>query len=425
MFGCMNKQKLEADIARQFNQLKGDLDERGRRRFAASESFKVGYGGIEIVARATGMARSTIGTGRRELLAEEAEEDKNHSGPRRVRSPGGGRPPITTSQPGLMDALKALVEPHERGDPERPLRWVSKATRKLASTLGEQGFSISHRKVALLLREMGFSLQANQKTKEGSSHADRNAQFEHIGARTQEVQAAGNPVISVDTKKKELVGEFKNGGREWRPKASPEKVNVHDFPTLGEGKAVPYGVYDVTRNEGWVNVGISKDTAAFAVESIRQWWWAMGHERYPDATELMVTADCGGSNGYRTRQWKLELQHLANELGIPIAVHHLPPGTSKWNKIEHRLFSFITMNWRGRPLTSFQTVVNLIASTTTRSGLTVRSRLDERTYETSRTVSDDEMAAINMVAATERSAWNYKIYPSDVTPSRTEAESID
>lgn len=423
MVGRMNKQKLEADIRRQFNQLKGDLDERGRRRFAASESFKIGYGGVALVARATGLAHSTIGAGRRELLAE--EESVPTPGPRRIRRPGGGRPRLTEAQPGLLDALKALIEPHERGDPESPLRWVSKSLRKLTAELLAQGFQISRRKVSLLLREMGFSLQANQKTKEGRNHPERNAQFEHISARTLEMQRAGNPVISVDTKKKELVGEFKNGGREWRPKGSAEQVNVHDFPTMGDGKAVPYGVYDITRNEGWVNVGISKDTAAFAVESIRQWWWTMGHDRYPDATELMITADCGGSNGYRTRLWKLELQHLANELGMPIAVHHLPPGTSKWNKIEHRLFSYITMNWRGRPLTSFQTIVNLIASTTTRSGLTVQSRLDERTYDAKRHVSDEDLAAINMVKPAERSAWNYTIYPSDVAPPAQPVEAAE
>lgn len=424
MVGRMNKQKLEADIARQFNQLKDDLDERGRRRFAASESFKIGYGGIALVARATGMAHSTIGAGRRELRAEEAAP-ASVPGLRRIRRAGGGRPRLTESQPGLLDAVTALIEPHERGDPQSPLRWVSKSLRKLTAELVEQGFTISRRNVSLLLREMGFSLQANQKTKEGRNHPERNAQFEHISARTLEMQTAGNPVISVDTKKKELVGEFKNGGREWRPKGSPERVNVHDFPTMGDGKAVPYGVYDITHNEGWVNVGISKDTAAFAVESIRQWWWTMGHERHPNATELMITADCGGSNGYRTRLWKLELQHLANEVGMPIAVHHLPPGTSKWNKIEHRLFSYITMNWRGRPLTNFQAIVNLIASTTTRGGLTVQSRLDERNYDTERKVSDDTLAAINMVMPAERSAWNYTIYPSDITPLVEAPESIE
>lgn len=405
-------------IARQFEQLSPYLDERSRRRLVASESLRQGRGGAKLVAEITGMARSTINAGRAELRAEEAAaiEGPLPAPRQQIRRPGGGRKPITETQPGVVEALKRLVEPYEHGDPERPLKWTSKSLRKLATALAEQGFVVSHTKLGeLLVEELKFTLQSNRKSKEGRNHPDRNAQFEHINARTVECQAAGNPVISVDTKKKELVGEFKNGGREWRPKGKPEQVQVHDFPTLGDGKAAPYGVYDIARNEGWVNVGISGDTAEFAVESIRQWWWRMGHERYPNATELMLTADCGGSNGYRVRLWKLELQHLANEIGMPIAVHHLPPGTSKWNKIEHRLFSFITQNWRGRPLVSFQTIVNLIASTTTDTGLTVVSRLDERTYNTKRKVSESDMAAINLVRGAERSEWNYTVYPSDVT----------
>lgn len=403
-------------IARQFEQLSPYLDERSRRRLVASESLRQGRGGAKLVAEITGMARSTINAGRAELRAEEAAAGPLPAPRQQIRRPGGGRKPITETQPGVVEALKRLVEPYEHGDPERPLKWTSKSLRKLATALAEQGFVVSHTKLGeLLVEELKFTLQSNRKSKEGRNHPDRNAQFEHINARTVECQAAGNPVISVDTKKKELVGEFKNGGREWRPKGKPEQVQVHDFPTLGDGKAAPYGVYDIARNEGWVNVGISGDTAEFAVESIRQWWWRMGHERYPNATELMLTADCGGSNGYRVRLWKLELQHLANEIGMPIAVHHLPPGTSKWNKIEHRLFSFITQNWRGRPLVSFQTIVNLIASTTTDTGLTVVSRLDERTYNTKRKVSESDMAAINLVRGAERSEWNYTVYPSDVT----------
>jgi len=419
MVAAMSTANNRVAIARLFKQMSPDLDERGLRRLAAAESLRQGWGGIKLVSEVTGIARSTIIAGRRELAAEEATEEAGspREAKRRIRRPGGGRKPITETQPGIVEALKRLVEPYEHGDPERPLKWTSKSLRRLAEGLRAEGFVISHTKVGeLLVDELEFTLQSNRKSKEGRNHPDRNAQFEHINARTLECQAANNPVISVDTKKKELVGEFKNGGREWHPKGQPTHVQVHDFPTLGNGKAAPYGVYDITRNEGWVNVGISGDTAEFAVESIRQWWWRMGHERYPNATELMLTADCGGSNGYRVRLWKLELQHLANELGIPLAVHHLPPGTSKWNKIEHRLFSYITKNWRGRPLTSFQTIVNLIASTTTKTGLTVASRLDERTYEKKRKVSKEDMAAINLVRGPEREAWNYTIYPSDMTP---------
>ncbi len=385
---------MEAAIQKQWADLHRELDERGRRRWAATEARKLGWGGVSAVSRATGMARSTIHQGMREL--DEESEDSGFRPARRVRRKGGGRKRVEDLQPDILVGLEALLEPDVRGEPDSPLRWTCKSLRQLVCELAAQGYQVSRTKVSRLLGVLGYSLQANSKVREGTSHPDRNEQFEYIHEATVEQLKAGNPTISVDTKKKELVGEFKNGGREWRPEGRPEKVSVHDFADDELGKAAPYGVYDVGRNEGWVSVGVSHDTASFAVESIRRWWTNMGRERYPRADNLLITADCGGSNGYRLRLWKWELQQLADELGFPITVSHLPPGTSKWNKIEHRLFSFITMNWRGRPLRSLQTIVSLIGNTTTTKGLVVRSELDSTEYVKGRKVTDGEMATIKL-----------------------------
>jgi Rhodopirellula transposase DDE domain len=324
---------------------------------------------------------------------------------------GGGQKPATETQPGILEALNDLVEPSIRGDPEAPLRWVSKSQRHLSAALTERGFIAGQKLVGRLLKRLNFSLQANCKTREGANHPDRNAQFEHINAEVKAFQAGGQPVISVDTKKKELVGDFKNGGRELRPKGNPELVRVHDFAIPELGKAVPYGIYDVSANAGFVNVGISADTGEFSVASIRRWWYAVGAPRYPDARKILINADCGGSNGARLRLWKRELQVLADELRIEITVCHVPPGTSKWNKIEHRLFSFITQNWRGKPLISYLVIVQLIASTTTDSGLTVACHLDENDYAKGTKVTDAEMAALNIQPAVFHGEWNYTIAP--------------
>ena len=405
--------KSEAQIREQFRQIRDSLDERGRREWAASEAMALGRGGIALVHRGTGIVPSTIGKGIRELR-ERSSGSVPAEPARRVRRPGGGRPRKVVEDPQVLGALEALVEPSARGDPESPLRWTCKSLRQLASELRRAGHQISHQTVSQLLKSLNFSLQANSKTLEGTQHADRDAQFRYINARTKKQLKAGNPAISVDTKKKELVGEFKNGGTEYRPKGNPEKVNVHDFK--GElGRVSPYGVYDMQDNSGWVSVGISADTSEFAVEAIRRWWNAMGYERYSNASELLITADCGGSNGYRTRLWKLELQRLADELGIPVTVCHFPPGTSKWNKIEHRLFSFITINWRGKPLRSYQTVVNLIAGTTTRSGLNVQCELDPYEYQKGRKVSDAEMDAIDLRPHKFHGEWNYTIHPCEAS----------
>ena len=393
-------------IKARFTALAPFLDERGRRLVAASEAKVAGYGGVAVTAAATGIARSTIGRGLVEL--DQGRDDR----PGRVRRAGGGRKPATTTQPGLLETLRDLVASAIRGDPEAALLWVSKSQRHLAQALAERDFVVSHKLVGRLLRKLGFSLQANRKTREGSSHPDRDAQFEHINARIKAFQAERQPAISVDTKKKELVGDFKNAGRELRPKGDPEPVRVHDFKIPELGKAVPYGVYDIAANAGWVSVGIDHDTAAFAVESIRRWWYELGKHRYPDAKRLLITADCGGSNGARVRLWKRELQVLANELGVAVTVAHLPPGTSKWNRIEHRLFAFITQNWRGKPLASHQVIVQLIAATTTRTGLSVACRIDDGQYPKGVPVSDDEFAAINITADPFHPEWNYTIAPA-------------
>ena len=374
--------------------------------WAGAEADAIGEGGIAIVERAPGMSRTTIRAGRDELRAGVEPGDVV-----KVRRPGGGRPPIEVTRPEIIAALEALVDPVTRGDPESPLRWTSKSTRKLAEDLRRQGFPVSPQKVGQLLHGCGYSLQATQKTLEGAAHPDRNEQFEMINARVESFQATGAPVISVDTKKKELVGDFENAGREWHPAGQPVPVRVHDFMDDTLGKVIPYGVYDLARNTGWVNVGVDHDTPAFAVESIARWWRSMGKRAYPDATKLLITADGGGSNAARSRLWKLELQQLADRSGLAISVSHFPPGTSKWNKIEHRLFCHITENWRGRPLIDHETVVQLIGSVRTKNGLTVRAKLDPRQYPTGIKVSDADMDALLITREQFHGEWNYTIHP--------------
>ena len=395
-----------AGIKQRFTSVRDLLDERSRRLVAAAESLSLGSRGISAVSRATGMSRPVIREGIRELKSPA----KVVSG--RVRRPGGGRKRLADRDPSVLSDLEKLVEPVTRGDPESPLRWTCKSVRKLAVELSRLGHSISYPVVADLLHELGYSLQANQKTKEGGSHPDRNAQFEHINRKVKRCLADKQPVISVDTKKKELVGDFKNGGQELRPKGNPEPVRVHDFLIPELGRANPYGIYDLAHNTGWVSVGVDHDTAAFAVESIRRWWRSMGQPVYPKANRLLITADGGGSNGARVRLWKMELQKLADEIGMPIAVCHFPPGTSKWNKIEHRLFSFITQNWRGKPLVSFEVIVSLIAATTTTNGLKVRSELDTNTYPPGIKVTDKDFAQVRLRPDNFHGEWNYEIRPS-------------
>jgi hypothetical protein len=385
------------------------LDERSRRQWAAAEAVELGWGGISAVAIATGMARDTIRVGIDELVKRKVRPSASPNV--RIRCEGGGRKRLTDIDAGLLSALDALVEPTTRGDPESPLRWTCKSTRRLAEELTRQNHPISPRAVAYLLRATGYSLQANRKTREGGSHPDRNAQFEFINAQVQAFQKRKQPVVSVDTKKKELIGDFKNGGREWQPQGQPEQVRVHDFQDKNLGKAIPYGVYDITNNQGWVSVGIDHDTAQFAVASILRWWRKMGTDRFPRATHLMINADGGGSNGSRCRLWKVALQDLANETGLKLTVCHFPPGTSKWNKIEHRLFCHITQNWRGKPLVSRQAIVSLIAATTTTTGLTVKAALDTKTYDTGIKVSDEELAKVKLTPLEFHGDWNYIIRP--------------
>jgi transposase len=399
---------MEAAIRQRFTEFFSVLDERGRRLWAAAEAKAVGYGGVSLVARATGITRPTIHAGLRELAT-----GTTRSLPAgRSRRPGAGRKSLTCSQVDLVQALDALVEPTARGDPESPLRWTCKGVRRLAAALQHQGFRIGRQKVAELLRELGYSLQANRKTREGSHHPDRDAQFEYIAAQVRKFQGRGQPVISVDTKKKELVGDFKNGGQEWCPHGQPHAVRVHDFLDKTLGKAIPYGVYDVTANTGWVSVGIDHDTADFAVATIRRWWRSLGQPLYPGATALLITADGGGSNGVRNRLWKVALQRLADDLRLAITVCHFPPGTSKWNKIEHRLFSQIAINWRGRPLESHEVIVQLIANTRTPTGLRVQAELDNNRYPTGIKVSDQQLAAVKLHRAKFHGDWNYKISPA-------------
>jgi transposase len=396
----------EGEIKERFSRLEAWLDERSRRLWAAAESVAHGRGGISLVSRASGVSRRAIAVGLAEL---QKKPDRAHRTDLPIRRKGGGRRKATLKDPALLSDLEILLEPMTRGDPQSPLRWTCKSVRNLAEELRSQGHKVSHVLVAELLHQQKYSLQANRKTKEGSSHPDRNAQFEHINAKATEFLKSGQPAISVDAKKKEQIGDYKNGGREWRPKGQPELVQMHDF---GKQKDVPYGVYDLGQNAGWVSVGTDHDTSAFAVESIRRWWSMMGREAYPDARQLLITADSGGSNGSRRRLWKLELQKLADETGLDISVCHFPPGTSKWNKIEHRLFSFITKNWRGKPLVSHEVIVNLIAATTTRTGLRVQSQLDTGKYPKGVKVGKQEFAAIQLHPDSFHGEWNYTIMPS-------------
>ncbi|MCZ6586766.1 MAG: ISAzo13 family transposase [Alphaproteobacteria bacterium] len=398
-------------IHEKYRAVAGVLNERSRRRWAAAEAQSLGWGGVTAVAKATGLTRKTIHAGLREWKAEQADPAAA-LGADRIRRPGAGRKTITQRQPRLPSALNDLVEPTARGDPGSPLRWTCLSTSRLAATLRSDGFQISPRKVSALLKQSGYSLQANRKTREGTSHPDRNAQFEYIHSTARAFLRRGQPVISVDTKKKELVGDFRNAGREWRPAGKPEKVLVHDFPDPTMKKAIPYGVYDLGRNEGWVSVGIDHDTARFAAATIRRWWRKMGQDRYPKAKELLITADCGGSNSARTRLWKVALQDLADALGLRLTICHFPPGTSKWNKIEHRMFCHITRNWRGRPLTSYAAIVQLIGHTTTDTGLRIRTALDRRRYPTGEPVTPAQLARVRLRPAKFHGEWNYTIVPA-------------
>lgn len=400
--------QTEAAIRNKLDLLAPLFDEQTRRLWAAAEAQVLGRSGVSLVARATGLSRTTIHQGLKDLV--ELHETKSRGRTKRIRAEGGGRKPIDEYDPTLRRDLELLVAPLTRGDPESALRWTCKSTRQLAAALIDQGHVVGRQKVADLLAELGYSLQANRKTKEGSAdHPDRDQQFNYINDQAIAFQQRRQPVISVDTKKKELVGEFKNGGQEWQPKGDPELVQGHDFPDSKRGKANPYGVYDQNANVGWVSVGTDHDTSEFAVESIRRWWNKMGRRRYPDATELMITADGGGSNGYRVRLWKVALQKFANESELHISVCHFPPGTSKWNKIEHRMFSHISMNWRGKPLISHEVIVNLIGNTTTQGGLTINAELDTNIYPKGIRISDDELEAVNLTKAKFHGEWNYII----------------
>jgi transposase len=402
----------EVTIRRRFKLIERHLDERMRRLVAAAEAEAVGFGGASVVARATGVSRRAIRIGARDL------KEAFRSPSQRIRRPGGGRKRTITQDPNLPRDLERLIEPVTRGDPETPLRWTCKSVRRLSAELKRMGHKTSHRMVAEMLHQLGYSLQANTKTMEGASHPDRNAQFEHINKRVRQCLRKGDPVISVDTKKKELVGEFKNGGQELRPQGLPEKVRVHDFVIPELGRAIPYGVYDLGTNTGWVSVGVDHDTAEFAVETIRRWWRWMGRKHYPQAQQLLITADAGGSNGSRLRLWKTEIQKLANELQIPISVSHFPPGTSKWNKIEHRLFSFISQNWRGKPLVSHAVIVKLIAATRTETGLKVKARLDTNSYREGIKVSKADLDDVKLRPDSFHGDWNYTISPRTAALSK-------
>jgi len=395
-------------IRRKYRALAVEMDERARRQWAAAEARELGWGGVSAVAQATHLSRTTITAGLRELELPAGQRAVEGT---RVRRPGGGRKALAETDPGLLAALEALIEPTTRGDPESPLRWTCKSTRRLAAELTRQRHPVGANTVAALLRQAGYSLQANRKTREGASHPDRNAQFEHINGQVRRFQHRDQPAISVDTKKKELIGDFKNSGRRWRPRGEPEEVRVHDFLDPQLGKAIPYGVYDMVNNQGWVSVGIDHDTAEFAVNSIRRWWKQMGRRRFPRACELLITADGGGSNSPRSRLWKVSLQALADELDLRLHLCHFPPGTSKWNRIEHRLFSFITQNWRGRPLVSHQAVVSLIASTTTKTGLIVKAALDTSHYDTAVKVTDEQLHRLRLTPHPFHGDWNYMLTP--------------
>ena len=430
--GSMDEQ---ARIQAKYATLRPFLDERRRRLWAANEALALGRGGVTVVAAATGLARNTIGNGLCELRAAVAGSvgadgeplagavgsgvarlGAGGSGrPSRQRRAGGGRKALTQHDPGLVHALEALIEPTTRGDPQSPLRWTTKSTRKLAAALTEQGHPVSATTVATLLQQLQYRLHALRKTTEGATHPDRDAQFQHISTTVSTFQQRGQPVVSIDAKKKELVGDFKNGGREWQPQGHPEPVRVHDFPDQGLGKATPYGVFDVTANQGWVSVGTDHDTATFAVDSLRRWWQQMGAPTYPGATDLLIMADGGGSNSSRSRLWKVELQGLATATGLRVQVCHFPPGTSKWNKIEHGMFSHITQNWRGRPLVSHEVIVELIGHTTTQTGLRIQAELNQQPYPTGTVVSDATLAAVRLERAAFHGDWNYTIAPRDGT----------
>lgn len=398
----------EQVIKTKYEALKPELDERARRLWAATEARSLGHGGVATVARATGLAASTVRLGKKELMSPST----SIAAPRRRRRPGAGRKALTTQDQQLLQALDALVEPTTRGDPLSPLRWTCKSTRRLAKELGRQGHHVSHSTVRQLLKALNYSLQGTRKTREGTSHPDRNAQFEYINAQVKDFQRRGQPVVSVATKKKELIGDFANGGREYQPQGTPERVRVHDFVDKHLGKAIPYGVDDMTQNCGWVSVGVDHDTAEFAVATVQQWWQRMGQPMYPQAQHVLITADGGGSNGSRSRLWKVALQQLSDATGLEVRVCHFPPGTSKWHKIEHRLFCHITENWRGRPLVSQEVIVNLIANTTTAAGLRVVAALDPTPYETGKKVSDEELAQVNLYPADcHGNDWNYVIKP--------------
>lgn len=399
----MEKEK----ISKRFKILEPILNERMRRHFAAAEAMAIGHGGITLVAEATSVSRRAITAGCKEIKSLGKEDLASQS----IRKKGAGRKRAVENQPLLLKELEKLIEPYTRGDPESPLRWTCKSVRNLSKELKKRGFEASHNLVAVLLKEAGYSLQANQKSLEGSSHPDRNRQFEHINIKVIEFQKNGYPVISVDTKKKELVGQYKNNGKELRPRKSPEKVNVHDFEDKKLGKVAPFGIYDLTQNIGFVNLDTDADTSAFAVESIRRWWFTMGEPIYPTAKKLLITADSGGSNGYRRKLWKTELQKLSSEIGCSISVCHLPPGTSKWNKIEHRLFSYISQNWRGKPLVSHEVIISLISSTSTEKGLVVKCELDENKYFKGIKVSDEDLLKVNIERDDFHGEWNYTISP--------------
>ena len=401
----MSNVRIVQWLAEKFSAIEPTLNECSRRRWAAVESVSLGRGGVTAVARATGLSRTTIHHGMRELRGGK------RAAPGRVRRAGGGRKRLVDTDPGLQSALEVLIEDSTRGDPRSPLRWTCKSCRNLADELNGQGHPVAFRTVSSLLRAAGYSLQSNRKTREGLSHPDRDAQFRHISQQARKFQRRGQPVISVDGKKKEIVGQYKNAGREWRRRGQPVEVAIHDFPDPAKGRAIPYGVYDLTNNEGWVSVGLDHDTAEFASEAIWRWWRQMGSKRFPHARELMITADSGGSNGSRNRLWKISLQRLAERMGLALSVSHFPPGTSKWNKIEHRLFCHITRNWRGQPLTSYQVIVSLIAGTRTTTGLRVKARLDPKQYESGIKVTDAELGQVRLVPAKFHGEWNYSILP--------------
>jgi hypothetical protein len=397
---------MDAKLAMKYGQIFPLLNERQRRLVAASDAEFLGRGGIVAVSEASGMSRSTIGVGTKELRSGSIVEKE------RSRKKGGGRKTLLETDPSLEKDLDLIVSPVTRGDPGSPLIWCSKSLRNIAAALGSKGHGISHNAVGMILKGQGYSLQANRKTHEGGRHPDRDEQFEFINDRAKAYLEKGQPVISVDCKKKELIGNFKNGGKEWEPQKNPTEVNVYDFMDKGLGKAAPYGIYDIYKNEGWVNVGISRDTAKFAVSGIRTWWEKMGGPCYPDAEELLITADGGGSNSSRSRLWKMEVQKFSNETGMQVRVCHFPPGTSKWNKIEHKMFSFISMNWRGRPLTSLQVIVNLIAATKSGSGLRIKTSIDENIYEQGLKVSNEEFGKIHIEKEAFHGEWNYVIKPA-------------